>query len=182
MLVEQHGQSALSLCYLAPSEVLPFLRQMEETVIFHGLSPVIVYWSTRDTKWLSSQSAKYLRTIRRDASCVSMFSEHRATEQDEFCFLVYSKGISMIVYGHCSDESSSERIYQCIGSIDPHLVKRVFQTMLPQWQFVDFPDANRVSDAFEQVCDPVTAPHFVNGIRYEWTMLQQRAALGGSND
>jgi diguanylate cyclase (GGDEF)-like protein len=174
MLVQQSGSGALPLSNLSPAEFLPFFRRIEESVIFHGLSPVIVYWSTRHANWLLPESESF-RTLSRDAFCVSIFSEERQEEQDEFCFLVHSQGISIVVHGHCSDESGVERIYQCVGSIDPHLVKRAFQAMIPHWQFIDLPEANKLDDARGQVGNPVTAPHFVNGIRHDWPVIKQRA-------
>ena len=103
-----------------------------------------------------------------------------ADEQDEFCFLVHSQGISIVVHGHCSDESGPERIYQCVGSIDPHLVKRAFEAMIPHWQFIDLPEANRLDDARGQVGNPVTAPHFVKGIRHDWPVVKQRSGPGAA--
>ncbi len=177
MLVQQSGSGALPLSNLTRAEFLPFFRRIEESVIFHGLSPVIVYWSTRDAKWLLPENANF-RTLARDAFCVSIFSENLYDEQDEFCFLVHSQGISIIVHGHCSDESIPERIYQCVGSTDPNLVKRAFQAMIPHWQFIDLPEANRLDDARGQVGNPVTAPHFVNGIRHDWPVVKQRSGSG----
>lgn len=177
MLVQQAGPGALPLSNLAVSEFLPFFRHIEKSVTFHGLSPVLVYWSSRDAKWLLPEAAQF-RELTRDAFCLSMFSEENKEKQDEFCFLVHSQGISMVVYGHCSDESSPERIYQCVGSIDPHIVKRAFDAMIPVWQFIDLPEANRLDDARAQVGGAVTAPHFVSGIRRDWPVVKQRSANG----
>ncbi len=175
MLVQQSGAGALPLSNLAPNEFLPFFRRIEESVIFHGLSPVVVYWSTREVKWLLPESANF-RTLSRDAFCVSMFSEERNDKQDEFCFLVHSQGISMVVYGNCSEDNANEGVYQCVGSIDPGIVKRAFAAMIPVWQFIDLPEANRLDDARAQVGNPVTAPHFVSGIRNDWPVVKQRLA------
>ena len=179
MLVQQAGPGALPLSNLVATEFLPFFRRIEESVIFHSLSPVLVYWSTRDAKWLLPEAASF-RTLTRDAVRVSMFSEENTDKQDEFCFLVHSQGISMVVYGHCSDDSGEERVYQCVGSIDPHIVKRAYQAMTSVWQYIDLPEANRLDDSRNQIGNPVTAPHFVSSIRNDWPVIKQRPAPGES--
>lgn len=177
MLVQQAGPGALPLSNLVAQEFLPFFRRIEESVIFHSLSPVLVYWSTRDAKWLLPEAAAF-RTLTRDAVRVSMFSEENGDKQDEFCFLVHSQGISMVVYGHCSDDSGEERVYQCVGSIDPHIVKRAYLAMTSVWQYIDLPESNRLDDSRNQVGLPVTAPHFVSSIRNDWPVVKQRPAPG----
>ncbi len=173
MLVQQAGPGALPLSNLAVTEFLPFFRRIEESVIYHGLSPVLVYWSTRDARWLLPEANQF-KTLNRDAVRVSMFSEDNTEKQDEFCFMVHSQGISMVVYGHCSEELTDESVYQCVGSIDPHIVKRAFHSMMPVWQGLDLPESNRLEDARSQVGNPVTAPHFVSGIRNDWPVVKQR--------
>lgn len=179
MLVQQAGPGALPLSNLVAQEFLPFFRRIEESVVFHGLSPVIVYWSTRDAKWLLPEANQF-RTLTRDAVRVSIFSENNNDKQDEFCFLVHSQGISMVVYGHCSDESGPEKVFQCVGSIDPHIVKRAYQAMTSLWQYIDLPESNKLDDSKAQVGNPVTAPHFVSGIRNDWPVVKQRQAAGAT--
>ncbi|MBX9689453.1 MAG: hypothetical protein K2X27_22275, partial [Candidatus Obscuribacterales bacterium] len=171
MLVQQAGAGALPLGKLKAEEFLPFFRKVEERVIYQSISPVLVYWSTRDAKWLLPESSKF-RTLSRDAFSISIFSEDRSDKQDEFCFLVHSQGISMVVYGHCSDEHSD--VYQCVGSIDQHIVKKAFDQMSTVLQFIDLSESNRLEDARQAVGNPVTAPHFVSQIRQDWPVLKQR--------
>lgn len=175
MLVQQSGPGALPLSNLAAPEFLSFFRRIEDTVISQGLSPVLVYWCSRDAKWLLPVGEQY-RKLSRDAHCLSIFSEEHSERQDEFCFLVQSQGISMVVYGQCSDEQGQEKVFQCVGSIDPHIVRRAFQYMLPVWQFLDLPEANRLEDARNNIGNPVTAPHFVAGLRNDWPIVKQRRA------
>lgn len=178
MLVQQAGTGGLPLCNLTADQLLPFFRRIEESVVFHGLSPVVTYWSTRQVRWfLPGENA--FNKLKRDAFCVSTFAEERTDKQEEFCFLVHSQGISVVVYGNCSDENGGNKIFQCVGSIDPHIVKRAFGFMLPVWQFVDLAESNRLDDARSQVGNPVTAPHFVAGIRNDWTAIKQRLAANG---
>lgn len=173
MLVQQSGPGALPLSNLAPAEFLPFFRRIEETVISQGLMPILVYWSSRDVKWMLAGGEQY-RKITGEASCLSVFSEGRSDKQDEFCFLVQSQGISMVVYGQCSDDSGPEKIYQCVGSIDPYTVRRAFQYMIPIWQSMDLPETNRLEDIRNATGNPVTAPHFVAGLRNDWPVVKQR--------
>ena len=177
MLVQQAGTGALSLANLTSEQFMPFFRRIEEHVVMHGLSPVIVYWSTRNVRWLLPE-ANAFNKLKRDAFCVSTFAEEQSDKQDEFCFLVHSQGISMVVYGRCSDENNGDHVYQCVGSIDPHIVKRAFGFMLPVWQFIDLAESNRLDDARSHVGNPVTAPHFVSGIRNDWAAIKQRLSPG----
>lgn len=181
MLVQQAGTGALSLANLSPDQFMPFFRRIEEHVTMHGLSPVIAYWSTRNVRWFLPETNAFNK-LKRDAFCVSTFAEDRSDKQDEFCFLVHSQGISVVVYGRCSDESNGERVYQCVGSMDPHIVKRAFGFMLPVWQFIDLPESNRLDDARSHVGNPVTAPHFVAGIRNDWAAIKQRLSPGMLNE
>lgn len=181
MLVQQAGTGALSLANLKSEQFLPFFRRIEEHVVMHGLSPVVAYWSTRNVRWFLPETERFNK-LKRDAFCVSTFAEDQLDKQDEFCFLVQSQGISMVVYGRCSDENNGDRIYQCVGSIDPHIVKRAFGFMLPVWQFIDLPESNRLDDARSHVGNPVTAPHFVSGIRNDWAAIKQKLSPGVLND
>ncbi|MBX9573744.1 MAG: diguanylate cyclase [Candidatus Obscuribacterales bacterium] len=181
MLVQQAGTGALTLSNLTAEQFMPFFRRIEDHVVMHGLSPVIVYWSTRNVRWFLPEAEKFNK-LKRDAFCVSTFAEDQLEKQDEFCFLVQSQGISIVVYGRCSDENNGDRIYQCVGSMDPHIVKRAFGFMLPVWQFIDLPESNRLDDARSHIGNPVTAPHFVSGIRNDWTAIKQKLAPGTLNE
>ncbi|MBY0358178.1 MAG: diguanylate cyclase [Candidatus Obscuribacterales bacterium] len=175
MLVQQSGPGALPLSNLAASELLSFFRHIEETLVSQGLGPLLVYWCSHNAKWLLAEGEQY-RKLTRDAQCISIFSEEQPDKQDEFCFLVQSQGISIVVYGQLSEEAGNEKIYQCVGSIDPHTVRRAFQHMLPVWQFIDLPEANRLDDIRNNMGNPVTAPHFVAGLRHDWPVVKQRQA------
>ncbi len=176
MLVQQPGSGALPLSNLTPDQFLPFVRRIEENVVTFKLSPIIVFWSSHNASWMLPETKRYQSLIR-DTQYVSVFSEECLEKQDEFCFLVHSQGISMILYGHRADEST-EGVYQCVGSIDPHVVRRGFQFMMPQLNFIDGSEANRLDDARNKVGNPVTAPHFVSGIRNEWPIVKQRSITG----
>lgn len=173
MLVQQAGPGALPLSNLAPQDLLPFFRRIEESVIYHSISPVLVYWSSRRNAWMLPPEPQ-LRNLQRDAVCVSVFLEETLDTQDEFCFLVHSQGISAVIYGHCSDESGAEKVYKCLGSIDPHIVERAYKNMIQLWQSVDLSQAVRLDDARNQVGNAVTAPHFVSGIRHDWPVIKHR--------
>lgn len=177
MLVQQPGSGALPLSNLTPDQFLPFVRRIEDNMVTHGLSPIIVYWSSHKADWMIPQKASY-KKLASEAQYAAFFSEERFDKQDEFCFLIHSQGISMILYGHRSDDSAPAGVYQCVGSIDPSIVKRGFQFMMPVLNFIDLPEANRLDEARNKVGAPVTAAHFVPGIRNEWPVVKQR--LGGS--
>lgn len=176
MLVQQPGSGALPLSNLTADQFLPFVRRLEENVATNKLSPIIVFWSSHNASWMLPPPDIY-QSLVQDSMYVSVFSEECLEKQDEFCFMVHSQGISMILYGHRADDST-ENVYQCVGSIDPHVVRRGFQFMMPQLSFIDQGEANRLDDARNKVGNPVTAPHFVSRIRNEWPIVKQRAISG----
>lgn len=178
MLVQQPGSGALPLSNLTADQFLPFIRRIEDLVVNQGISPILVYWSSHKAEWMIPPSQDY-QALQKEAHYISHFSEERFDKQDEFCFLVHSQGISLILYGHKSDDSHQDGVYQCVGSIDPHIVKRGFQFMMPVLNFIDLPEANRLDEGRNKVGAPVTAAHFVQGIRNEWPVVKQKSFNAG---
>ncbi len=163
MLVQQAGAGSLPLSFLNRFQCLEFLRQVE-TVTAMERSPIFVYWSSRDAVWLLPEIPTNLE---RRADCMAVFSEDRDDKQEEFCFIAESGGISMVVYGFHSDEHGSD-IFQCVGSVDPELVRQAFQMMLPMWQFLDLSETNRLEDARANAVRPTTTQQKAMDVRSLW--------------
>src|SRR5207248_6423715 len=97
MLLQQSGPGSLPLSNLGPEEFLGFFRKVEKLVLDERLAPVVVYWSSQNAQRLLPVD-HLLRELKRDSFCVSVFSEGRTELADEWCFLVESQRLSMIVY------------------------------------------------------------------------------------
>ena len=98
MLVQQSGAGALPLSILAPDSFLPFIRELEKLSLDQKLAPVIVYWSRQSAARLLP-GGRYFGTLLRESTCVSCFSEERQDSPDEWCVLMESPGLSIVVYG-----------------------------------------------------------------------------------
>ena len=96
MLVQQAGPGALPLSILSPAEFLPFIRDVEQLAVAEKLAPVLVYWSRRSAAWLLPTGPRF-KELMRDAFCVSIFSEDRQDTPDEWCFLIESRGLCLIL-------------------------------------------------------------------------------------
>lgn len=173
MLVQQAGIGSLPLSFLSRSEFLSFMRKIEQAAC-QERSPIFVYWSSRDAHWLLPENQTRLR---RDAFCVAMFSEDRDDKQEEFCFIVESQGLCLVLYGYRSDEHGGD-VFQCVGSIDPELVRRSFQMMLPMWQFLDLGETNRVEDARSNVGPPTTSAKLAQDVRAMWSINKSQPGGG----
>ncbi len=177
MLVQQAGVGSLPLSNLEPAQFLAFLRQVELLAVEQGLSPILVYWSSHSAKRLLPEGPGY-RQLMRDAFCISVFSEDRPDKQDEFCFLIESQGLCLVVHGHRSEDGGA---FQCVGSVDPQMVRRAFQQMLPVWQFIDLGETNRLEDARNNVGSAQSAPQFVQFCKSAWPVVKLHGSGGNGH-
>lgn len=171
MLVQQAGPGALPLSILNESNYLPFLRTVEQLAIDERLAPVVVYWSRHTAAKLLPMGQRY-KDLMRDAFCVSIFSEDRNDPPDEWCFLIESRGLCLIVYGQQALEAPESGKYQCSGSMDPQIVRQAFNRLLPNWQHVDLDDSNRLEDARVNLGPCGSAPPYVQKIRAAWPVVK----------
>ncbi|HEY9792296.1 MAG TPA: GAF domain-containing protein, partial [Candidatus Obscuribacterales bacterium] len=167
MLVQQSGIGSLPLSFMRRSELLNFLRKVEQ-VSSQERSPIFVYWSSRESNWLLPEARARLL---RDAFCVAVFSEDREDKQEEFCFITESQGLCIVLYGYLSEDHNGD-VFQCVGSLDPELVRRSFQMMLPVWQFLDLSETNRLEDARMNAGAPNTQPKLVQEVKNMWTAVK----------
>jgi hypothetical protein len=105
---------------LSPSQFLPFLRTSEELVLAEQLAPLIVYWSRQTAARLLPGSERYRHLISA-AFCVSIFSEDHIDPLDEWCFLLESAGLCLIVYGQQgNDKLEPSEGVRFIDGGEPH--------------------------------------------------------------
>lgn len=171
MLVQQAGPHALPLSILSPQEFLPFIRDVEQLAVSQKLAPVLVYWSRRSAAWLLPTGPRF-KELMRDAFCVSIFSEDRPEPPDEWCFLIESRGLCLILYAQQAMESPQGEKYQCSGSMNPRVVQQAFNRLLPAWQSVELGESNRLEDARINLGPCGTAPNIVEEIRRLWPVVK----------
>jgi len=171
MLVQQAGPGALPLSILPPASFLPFLRQVEQLTVEERLKPVLVYWSRQSAARLLPAGSRF-RELMRDAYCVSIFSEDRLDPPDEWCFLLESHGLCLVVYGQQALESPDGEKYQCTGSMEPALVKQAFDRLLPKWQQLDLSESNRLEDARANLGPSGSAPPYMQRMRSAWPIVK----------
>ena len=185
MLVQQSGPGALPLSILPPDLFLPFIREMERLSLSEKLAPVIVYWSRQSAARLLPMG-KSFGTLLRESTCVSCFSEDRPEAPDEWCVLMESPGLSVVIYGQQALESPNSEKYQCVGSIDPTVVREAFNRLLPIWQTLDPAESNRLEDCRVSLGPGGSAPHLVPIIKAVWPVvkapIQQSLLLQGDED
>ncbi len=160
MLVQQSGQGALPLSILPPLTFMPFVRLVERLTIDERLSPVIVYWSRQAVSRLLPPGRDY-GTLVRESTFVGYFSEERSDPPDEWCFLVESPQLCLVVYGQQALEAPTSEKYQCTGSMDPMIGRESFNRLLPIWQTLNLQDAKRVEDYRVSLGPGGSAPNYV---------------------
>lgn len=171
MLVQQAGQGALPLSILAQSNFLPFIRTVEQLAVDERLAPVMVYWS-KHTAARYVPSGPRFRELLKDAFCVAIFSEDRDEPPDEWCFLIESRGLCLIVYGQQTAESPTADKFQCSGSMDPQIVRQAFNSLLPTWQRVDPAESNRLEDARVNLGPCGSAMPYMQRMRTAWPIVK----------
>lgn len=171
MLVQQSGPGALPLSILSPNSFLPFLRTVEQMAIDERLAPVIVYWSRQTAARFLPGGQKY-RELIRDAFCVSIFSGDQNGPPDEWCFLIESRGLCLIVYGQQAMEAPDADKFQCSGSMDPQIVRQAFNRLLPVWQSIDPSESNRLEDARVNLGPCASAAPYLQKVRSAWPVIK----------
>jgi len=171
MLVQQAGPNVLPLSILSDVSYLPFIRAAEQLSLEQNLCPVLVYWSRHSAARLLPMGPRY-RQLMRDAFCVSIFSEERGDPPEEWCVLLESRSLSLVVYGQQALEAIDSEKYQCSGSMDPQIVRQAFNRLLPIWQFIDLTEANRVEDARVNIGYSNSAPNLVQQLKAAWPVVK----------
>ncbi len=171
MLVQQSGAGALPLSILAPDSFLPFIRELEKLSLDQKLAPVIVYWSRQSAARLLP-GGRYFGTLLRESTCVSCFSEERQDSPDEWCVLMESPGLSIVVYGQQAMESPNSEKYQCTGSMEPAIVRESFNRLLPIWQSLNLAESNRLEDSRVSLGPGGSSPASVQRMKAAWPVVK----------
>ena len=171
MLVQQSGQGALPLSILPPQTFMPFIRLVERLTVDERLSPVIVYWSRKSVSRLLPPGRDY-GTLVRESTFVGYFSEEQLDPPDEWCFLVESPQLCLVVYGQLAVEVSNTEKYQCTGSMEPSIVRESFNRLLPIWQTLNLQDSNRVEDYRVSLGPGSSSPHYVQMLKSAWPVVK----------
>lgn len=166
-LSRQAGPGFLPTAYTARAQLVALIRNIEQLVVGQGLEPIIVYWSSRDCSWLLPDE-KTLGKIIAAATRVSAFSQSKLAEAEEFSFILFSQGISLVLYGRIYGETSMGTVYQCVGSVAPHVVRRTFTTLASLWRLVNADELSVLLEARDAAGEPATAPQFVTSLRNSW--------------
>ncbi len=171
MLVQQSGAGALPLSILPPESFLPFIRELERLSLDQKLAPVIVYWSRQSAARLLPRG-KDFGTLLRESTCVSCFSEERQDAPDEWCVLMESPGLSIVVYGQQAMESPNAEKYQCTGSMEPAIVREAFNRLLPIWQSLNLAESNRLEDCRVSLGPGGSAQLSVQRMKAAWPVVK----------
>lgn len=171
-LLEQSAATSSSV-HLRRNEILPFLRKIETKVVEQDTIAkqcVVVYWSSDDASWLMPARTQMNALVQSSLACTN-FSEHKKGSQDEFCFIVMSKELCILVYGQCSEAGFTDAKYQCCISFDSQAVKRIYQTQSLYWEFADPHEADKLAEAVGRLPALQTLAHLSNSLGNDWSSL-----------
>jgi hypothetical protein len=168
---QQSKHVALPLSILPPQTFMPFIRLVERLTIDERLAPVIVYWSSQAVSRLLPPGRDY-GTLVRESTFVGYFSEERSDPPDEWCFLVESPQLCLVVYGQQALEAPNSEKYQCTGSMEPAIVRESFNRLLPIWQTLNLQDANRVEDYRVSLGPGGSSPNYVQVLKAGWPVVR----------
>lgn len=171
MLIKQAGPKLLSLSNLLPDEFLRFVHQVEQMILDEKVTPIIVYSSSHDASRLLPSEQQY-RQLRSDAFYFACFSENRRDGLDEWCFLVESQRLCLIVCGQINNNPEAAGRYQCVGSLDPQIVHQAFLKMIPVWQAINFEETNHLEDARNNLGVCATDSVLADFCRRNWPVIK----------
>ena len=164
-------KSVLRSASLRREEVLAFIRKIEKLVAEQDLrNSSIFYWSSCEASWMMPERSD-LFELSRTVSSVFRFSEDRQEQLEEFCFSCIGSELSVVLYGFCVESDSDVVTYECVGSLDAPVTKRVLQTMSPYLEFIDPLDAHKLDSSLTKMSAPQTVPHFMNSLQHYWGEL-----------
>jgi hypothetical protein len=151
MLMQQAGPTSLPLSHLTLKDIAGFLRKVEGFCLDDGLRPVLTYWSnfSQAEVILPSDEIRegYLEEIKSHAHNFSIVKEARNQIPFEWCFLLESTKLSMVVYGQSTQDSPETSKLTCVGSMDAQLVRQSYDTVLAHIRLVDPAAAKQIDSA-----------------------------------
>jgi hypothetical protein len=129
MLVRTGGPLKLPAQLMRPSTFLTILRKVEQLALSFQVEPVIVYWGSKQVSRLLPPGRDF-GVLVRESKNVSFFSEFRSDEPDQWCFIVESSKLCLVLYGHVSADAEQ---YICLGSMNPHIVSGALDSFMPDF-------------------------------------------------
>lgn len=151
MLMQQAGPTSLPLSHLSLKDIAGFLRKVEGFCLDDGLRPVLTYWSnfSQAEVILPSDEVRpgYLEEIKSHAHNFSIVKEARNQIPFEWCFLLESTKLSMVVYGQSTQDAPETSKLTCVGSMDAQLVRQSYDTVLAHIRLVDPAAAKQIDSA-----------------------------------
>src|SRR5579883_2219254 len=166
------AQTQLTSDILSRDQLLPFIRKVEAIVSEHDInSAVLAYWSSSDVKWILPSRSELLDLSKTEIT-ISSFSEERDEELDEFLFACASTDLNVVLYGALASSSNQSSEYECCGSLDANVVRRVIQNMAPYFEFIDPMDANKLESAILKCPSQQTTAHLMNSLQHKWKELK----------
>lgn len=168
MLVRQGGFGTLPLCILPAASFLSFIRDLEQICLDQELDAIIVYWSRHNASFLLPDKTR-LKELNDRCKCISIFSDNTRQGVDEWCVLVDSRKLSVIIYGQGTAGSDN---YQCAGSMDTEIVKSSFNQLLPKFQLDNLMESNRLEEARAGISYGDSSMQLTQLIRSKWPITK----------
>ncbi len=168
MLVQQAGPGVLPLSILPARSFTTFIRAAEQLCLDEVLETVIVYWSSASAAHILPNGPRFRQLMR--ANCgIWFFSQEKQDSPEEWCVLIENNNLNLIVYGL---ESPNSEKYQCSGSMDPQIVRRAFNQLLPSWQSINPQESLRLEDAIERFAMPSIKLPLVHRLKAAWPVVK----------
>ncbi len=171
MLVRQGGFGTLPLSILPPTTFLTFIRAVEQLCLDEKLPAIIVYWAKHNASLLLPEGPR-LKQLMSQCKCVSVFSDGNQQTPDEWCILIESSKVSLVVHGQAISDPSDGHRYQCAGSMDTELVKQSFAQLLPKFQLDDPIECNRLEDARLGITHGDSSVALTQRLKSKWPIVK----------
>lgn len=157
---------------LRRDQILPFIRKVERLLTEHEQSSAaLAYWSSSDAGLLAANRSE-LQELSQAGPTLFSFSEDRDDELDEFCFACISSELNVVLHGAALENNADGLLYECSGSLDASVVKRVLHALSPYLEFIDPLEASKLETSVGRFSTLKTMPHFVNSLQHNWGELK----------
>jgi hypothetical protein len=94
---DQSKNFGLPLCVVSMSEVVNWIRSLEQIICDNKLDPVMAYWSSNDCSWILPDQEN-LKELAAQSRCLSIFSEFRDDKPSEMALLVECAALCLSLY------------------------------------------------------------------------------------
>ncbi len=181
IIIQHTGSESLPMSILEPKKIQPFLREIEKFTIENNLEPLIVYWSNDNAKKLLPKNEDFLH-LQEKANYLGVFSNNNKDSLDEWSFLVESLGLCLVVNGLEISEASNTYKYECIGSLNPDIVDKVFTRLASNLEEIDQAEFNKLLDARKDMHFRGTNHIHIPTIKSYWPKIQSQIIQNADSD